>query len=300
MSVSSVLFAVVVLILVVSLLCIWFFPSIQDFMASNTMWNGINSFSREFGADVIESLEQLPSLPERHTLMAIPYLEYSNEELSRMKQFVDEGGTLILMDDYAYGNSVLAFLGVGVRFTNEPLLDPLFCHKNQWLPKVIDFAPEVDESGIGVIVLNHATSLTSLEQAEIIAWSSSTSFLDINENESWDEDEPKGPLPVAAEFRFGKGTVALISDPSIMINSMVGRDDNYSLIRYLTIHEGEETKVLIDSGHLPKTPLDISKTKLNSSREIIATPYPLLGIVALIFVAVSRYTLKTGGTIDQE
>ena len=80
-----------------------------------------------------------------------------------------------MMDDYGYGNSVLAFLGVGVRFTNEPLLDPLFCHKNQWLPKIVDFAPEVDESGIGVIVLNHATSLTSLEQGEIIAWSSSTS-----------------------------------------------------------------------------------------------------------------------------
>lgn len=300
MSVSSVLFAVVVLILVVSLLCIWFFPSIQDFMASNTMWNGINSFSREFDADIIESLERLPSLPERHTLVAIPYLEYSNKELSRMKQFVDEGGTLILMDDYGYGNSVLAFLGVGVRFSNEPLLDPLFCHKNQWLPKIIDFAPEADESGIGVIVLNHATSLTSLEQAEIIAWSSSTSFLDINENESWDEDEPKGPLPVAAEFHLGKGTVALLSDPSIMINSMVGRDDNYSLIRYLTTHEGEETKMLIDSAHLPKAPLDTSKSRLNSSREIIAAPYPLLGIVALIFVVVSRYTLKTGGTIGRE
>ena len=51
MRVSSVLFAVVVLIIVISLLSIWFYPSIQDFMASNTMWNGIRNFSNEFIAD---------------------------------------------------------------------------------------------------------------------------------------------------------------------------------------------------------------------------------------------------------
>jgi len=295
---SSILFAVVVLILVISLLCIWFYPSVQDFMASNMMWNGIRNFSSEFSADNIDSLDDLPDLPEKVVLVAIPYLEYGDEELSKMKQFVDNGGTLLLMDDYGYGNSVLTYLGVGAHFTNKPLLDPLFNYKNQWLPKITDLTPRVKESGIEVIVLNHATTLTNVEQTDIIAWSSTASFLDINENESWDEGEPKGPLPVATEVRFGKGKLVLASDPSIMTNSMVGRDDNYNFMKYLTSRNGEQMGILIDNSHLTKTPLDVSKTRLTGVREILSTPYPLLGIVALIFVVVSRYTLKKGESND--
>ena len=298
MRVSSVLFAVVTLIIVISLLCIWFYPSIQDFMASNTMWNGIRNFSSEFNAANIESLDELPDVAEETALVAIPYLDYSNEELSQLKGFVEDGGTLLLMDDYGYGNSVLAYLGVSVRFTNKPLLDPLFCYKNQWLPRITDLAPRVKESGIDVIVFNHATTLTNVEQTDMIAWSSTTSFLDINDNESWDEGEPKGPFPVATEVHFGKGTLALVSDPSSMVNSMVGRDDNYSFMRYLTSHKGEQKAILVDSSHLSETPLDVSKTRLTGVREILSTPYPLLGIVALVFVIVSRYTLKKGESND--
>ena len=297
MRVSSILIAVVVLILVISLLCIWFYPSGQDFRASNIMWNGIRSFSSEFSADNIDSLDDLPGLPEKAVLVAIPYLEYSDQELSKIKQFIDDGGTLLLMDDYGYGNTVLAYLDVGVRFTNQPLLDPLFCYKNQWMPQIADFAPKVKERGIDVITLNHATTITNAVESEVIAWSSSASFLDINENESWDEGEPKGPFPVAVEFRFGKGTLALASDPSIMINSMVGRDDNYGFIRYLTHHKGGQGEILVVHSNLNETPLDVSRTRLVSAREALSSPYVLLGITVIIFAVVSGYTLKKGEII---
>ena len=297
MRVSSILFDVVVLVSVISLLCIWFYPSVQDFIASNIMWNGIRNFSSEFSVDNIESLDDLPDLPEKAVLVVIPYLEYSDEELSKMKQFVDDGGTLLLMDDYGYGNNVLAYLGVSIRFSNKPLLDPLFCYKNQSIPRITDFAPKVREGGIDVVTLNHATTLTNVIEPEAIAWSSSASFLDINENGSWDEGEPKGPFAVAAKFRLGKGTLALVSDPSIVINAMVGRDDNYDFIRYLTRHKGEQKGMLIDSSHLAKTPLDVSKTRLTSAREVLSSPYALVGITAMIFIVVSRYTLKKGETI---
>ena len=280
MRASSVLLAVVVIILVISVLCIWLYPSVQDFMASNIMWNGIKNFSSEFNADNIDSLDELPDLPEKTTMVTIPYLEYGDEELAQMKRFIKDGGTLLLMDDYGYGNSVLAYLGAGVRFTNKPLLDPLFCYKNQWLPRITDFTPKVKESGIDIITLNHATTI-----------------LDLNENESWDEDEPKGPFPVAVEFDFGKGTVALASDPSIIINTMVGRDDNYNFARYLAHHKGEQEEILFDHSHLTETPLDASKTRLMIAREAASSPYALVGIMAIIFAVVSGYTLKKGEII---
>jgi len=295
--VSNVLLAVVVLGLLISSLAIWLYPSVQDFRANNVTWNGIRSFSSEFSANSIDSLDDLPGLPGKTVLVAIPYLEYSDEELSKIKQFVDDGGTLLLMDDYGYGNSVLAYLGVSVRFTNRPLRDPLFCYRRQCMPQITDFATKVKESGIDAITLNHATTIINATGPEVIAWSSSASFLDINENESWDEGEPTGPFPVAVEFRFGNGTLALASDPSIMINSMVGRDDNYGFMRYLTHYEGEQGEILVDGSHLIKTPLDVSRTRLASTREVFSSPYALAGITVVIFAVVSRYTLKKGEII---
>ncbi|MFC2004718.1 DUF4350 domain-containing protein [Chloroflexota bacterium] len=297
MRVSSILFGVVVLILIISLLCIWFYPSVQDFMAGNTMWNGIRNFSSEFGADNIDFLDDLPDLPEESILVAIPYLEYSDEELSKVKRFVDNGGNLLLMDDYGYGNNILEYLGVDVRFTNKPLLDPLFNYKNQSIPRITDFAPEVKESDIDVIMLNHATTLTNVMESAAIAWSSSASFLDINENRVLDQGEPEGPFAVAAEVRLGKGTLSLISDPSIIINTMVGRDDNYDFIRYLTRDKGEQGEILVDSSHLTQAPLDVSKTRLINTREALSSPYALVGITAMIFTVVSRYSLKKGEII---
>jgi len=292
--VSSILFAVVVIILVISSLCIWFYPSSQDFRAGNTMWNGISSFSSEFSANSINSLDNLPDSPEDAVLVAIPYLDYSDAELANMKRFVADGGTLLLMDDYGYGNNVLAYFGVGVRFTNKPLLAPLFCYENPSLPRVTDFAPGVKESDIDVIMLNHATTLTNVMESEAIAWSSSTSFLDVNENGSWEQDEPKGPFTIAAKFQLGEGIVAVVSDPSIMINSMAGRDDNYSFIRYLTRHKGEQKGMLVDYSHLTRAPLDVSKTRLIGTRKALSSPYTLVGIIAMIFITVSRITLKKG------
>lgn len=299
MKVSDVLFSVVVVVLLGSLLSIWFYPSAQDFMESNRLWNGIKSFSGESGAKNINSLAELPSLPQQHTLVLVPYINPEATELSRMKQFVSDGGSLLLLDDYGYGNNILKYLDLQVRFDNRPLLDPLFSYKNQRMPRVTDFAPEVEEAGIKGLTLNHATGLAGLEEPEVLARSSPTSFLDTNDDQINGPDEPKGPFPVAAKLRYGQGTIILVADPSIMINSMVGRDDNNRFLQYLSHPPAAErpATVLVDNSHLTKSPLDTSRTRLTSSIEIISSPYSLLGIVALIFLVVSRYAIKRGETV---
>ena len=297
MRLSSLLLIVVALAMAVSLVCIWFYPSIQDFMESNMMWNGLRKFSSEFGAVNIPSLEELPESPEEAVLVTIPNLPYGDEELSKLRRFVTDGGTLLLLDDYGYGNSLLAYFGIGVRFTSKPLLDPLFCYKNQYMPRITDFKPGVKESGIDVIVLNHATSLTGVAEEQAMAWSSTTSFLDTNESGTWEEDEPKGPLVIAAELRLGQGTLRLVSDSSIVINTMFARDKNKQFVEYLTRRQDETKSILVDNSRLVKAPLDTSKEKVMRARETLSNPYTLLGIIAAIFAVVFRFTLTKGETI---
>ncbi len=297
MRVSSVLYTVVGLVSVISLLSIWSYPSSHDFMAANRLWNGVNNFSREFDVATIDSLAELPHSAAGAVLVVIPYLESSAEELEKLRQFVADGGTLLLLDDYGYGNTILAYLGVDARFSRQPLLDPLFSYKNQWLPRITDFAPGVKGAGVNVVVLNHATALTGVSPSEVIARSAISSFLDTNENESWEPDEPKGPLAVAAVIPRGGGKLVLVSDPSIMINSMVSRDDNQKFIGYLT-RLGGEAEIVLDRSYIPAPPLDASKEKLTSARRVLSSPYALLGIIAIIFLVVPRLILKKGEAID--
>ena len=297
MRVSSVLFGVVVMVLIISILSIWFFPSVQDFMATNSMWNGIKNFTDDFKATIIGTVDKLPALPENTVLIEIPYLNYNDKQMSDIKRFVEDGGTLLLMDDYGYGNEVLAYLGLEAQFSNKTLLDPLFNYKNQSMPRITDFTSDLEESGINVMTFNHATVLTNVTQSEVIAWSSAASFLDSDDNGVATDNESKGPFPVAAKFRSGKGTVAIIADPSIIISSMMDRDHNYRFIKYLTSRNGEPKEIMFDTSHLTKAPLDVSKERLLGIREAISSPYALVGITAMIFGVVSYYMLRKGEAI---
>lgn len=299
MKTSGFLFMVTVIVVIISLLCIWFYPSIQDFMESNNMWNGINNFDREFNATGVDSLDEINDLAAGTALISIPYLDYNDEDLAKIKRFVDRGGMLLVMDDYGFGNRILASFGKDVRFSNRPLLDPLFCFKNQWMPRVVDFSPAVKAAGIEVLMLNHATALTNAGNTEVAAWSSGASFLDLDESESRGPGEPEGPFPVAVSFESGRGKVVAISDPSILINTMVGRDNNYSFIGYLISPGGEKRNILIDRSHLSQSPLDVSKTRLAGVRRVLAGPYGQLGMVALLFIAVYQYLLKKGQLIGK-
>ena len=296
MRLSSMLLLVIVLMTAVSLVCIWFYPSFQDFMETNTEWNGIRTFANESGGTVISSPDMVPESPDKSVLIVIPNIDYSDQELAILKQFINDGGTLLLMDDFGYGNTVLTYLGVNARFSGKPLLDPFFCYRNQSMPRITDFGEQLKERDISVITLNHATALNNVIADQAIAWSSTSSFLDINDNGAWEEGEPQGPLAVAAELTMGKGTLKLVSDSSIIINNMLSRDNNKEFIQFLTQEQEELYNVLIDSSHLTETPLDTAKERVMYLWVMLSNPYALLGIIAVIFAAVFGYNFKKGDT----
>lgn len=297
---SSILMAVVAAILLVSLVCIWFYPSVQDLAAANEAWNGIRNTTNELQAEAVTSLDGLPDdAAEATALITIPSQDYSDEDLSRLRRFVEGGGRLVLMDDYGYGNRLLAYMGLGVTFAGQPLLDPLFCYQNQQMPRATDFSPVLQEAGVSAITLNRATALSNVEESQAIAWSSATSFLDVNEDGSWQEAEPRGPFPVAAELRLGSGMVYIVASPGMMINSLYDRDDNLLFLKYLTASETGSEDVLIDGSHLSTSPLDVSKIRLIEVRDMLSNPYAVLGILLLLVLAVSVYALGKGEALGR-
>ena len=294
MKTSRLIGLVVILVVLVSLASIWLYPSVQAFMATNTMWNGINKFSRTYNVQNIDSDTALPASPQQDALIVVPYTPFTTADLTQMKQFVEYGGKLILLDDFGYGNSFLLYAGVSARFDNTPLLDPLFNYKNEYFPRILDFNTGVTGSGIKLLAFNHGSALSGVPQSQAIAWSSSMSFLDTNQNGNLDPGEPQGPFVVAASIPLGGGTIDLVSDSSLIMNAAPGTNDNNAFVNYLMTSNGTPSKVLFDRAQVTKSPLDTSKIEFDNARGVLSNAYVLVGIIALVFVIITWYIYRRG------
>ena len=277
MNLHKFLVILTIALVIILTIAVWFFPSDEDFRTENPFWNGTKNISSSYPVSPLQSLSDLPSSPQGSTLILIPYLNFTPAELEELNSFVTQGGILILADDYGYGNQILKYLGFKVRFSGQPLLDPLSNHKNKWFPRIFHLKSSLLTSNIEGLVFNHATCLTNVETADALALSSTFSFLDLNGDQTWQEDEPTGPLPVISHHNLGSGQIILIADPSLFINSMETMESNYNFIQ--NIAAITTSNLLIDQSHLPPSNLHQTKNLLAYMRGSLITPLGTLGLV---------------------
>lgn len=280
----KVLPVLMLLIVLVLSAIVWFYPPTGDFRVDNPFWNGLSSLSNQAKVVPLNSLGDLPSAGKGTALLVVPYEQFSEAELAQVRSYVSSGGTLVLLDDYGFGNQVLSSLDLNIRFTGQPLLDPLFDYRNKWLPKITDFASAPLSANVSSIVFNHAATLNGTSDVSVVAYSSSFSFLDVNSNGAWDDGEPNGPFAVAAYTKMGQGYVVAIADPSLLINGMVSLDDNLQFVNNVVSIQGSNPQVFVDQSHLPKAPLDEAKADLAVVYGVVASP---LGTLSLIVVALA-------------
>lgn len=288
-----ILTSVIVVILAV---VIWFYPSSEDFRTENPFWNGLDTFTTEFGASPISSLDSLPPISEDSALVIIPRLEFTEPEMENIRNYLSLGGTVVILDDFGYGNDILDYLKLDIRFSQYPLLDPLFNYKNKWFPEITDFAPITATENVENIVLNHATSLINVPGDDVIARSSGFGFSDFNDNSTWDDEEPKGSLPVAAAQEVDDGYLVLIADPSILINSMEELSDNHIFIENILKIKDSNPEILVDQSHIPEADLDEAKATLATIRKGLSSPLGIsMVVVASLILTLSPLWIKTKG-----
>ena len=278
MRLRSFLMLLSISVAVILLAVIWFFPSNDDFRVENPFWNGTKDMEALTPASPLSNLSDLPSSPVGSTLILIPYVNFTQAELEELQTFVTQGGTLVLADDFGFGNQILEYLGLQARFAGQALLDPLFNYKNKWFPKISHLTTSPITNNTESLILNHATCLTDVESDTVLASSSTFSFLDLNANETHDKNEPTGPLPVISRQSLGSsGQLLLIADPSIFINSMSTMGSNYAFIQ--NIVATTTSRLLIDQSHLPQSNLGQTKNLLADVRGFFSLPAGTIGLV---------------------
>jgi hypothetical protein len=281
---TKLLLTLVMVITISMLSLVWFYPPNGDFRAENPFWNGLSTINSKTQLTMISSYDNLTANTKGTALLIVPYEPFSASELTQLDNYVSNGGTLVIFDDYGFGNQILSKVGLNLRFTGEQLLDPLFNYKNKWIPKITDFTSTPIATNVSSIVFNHATSLNDTSGSTIAAYSSKFSFTDLNNDGSWDNNEPNGPFPVIAYTKVGEGYVIAVADPSILINSMIGLDDNLQFIQNVAGLASANPKILIDQSHLPISPLDNAKADLAFVYNFISSPAGTLSLIVVILV----------------
>lgn len=271
-------------IVLVSCAIIWFYPPTGDFRVDNPAWNGYSELGKDTNALALASMNQLPSTGDGTAVIIVPYEEFTSTELGEINSYVRSGGTIVLLDDYGYGNQVLSNLGLDARFSGQTMLDPLFDYKNKWFPTITEFTETPANVNVTSIVFNHATYLNSTTGMTAIAYSSDFSFADANNNATWDSSDLSGPLPVAAYTRLGQGYIVVVSDPSLAINGMINQGSNAEFVNKTVHIKSGVTQVYIDQSHLPSKALDFAKADLAVVYGYVASP---LGTLALIVVVMA-------------
>ena len=142
--------------------------------------------------------------------------------------------------------------------------------------------------------MNHATSIEG-DGLIKIARSSSFSFLDIDNDEFADGDEPRGPFTVLAQTRVGGGELILLSDPSLLINSMLKSGDNAVFLDNLTKILGEETLIFIDDMHLSTSTTQKSKLFLFNLRAMLSEPLPITLLITILTISLLYPTWRKKG-----
>lgn len=271
--------------------------SAATFGSYNPSWDGasqLRSVAGDTGADAttVTNVSEYETADPNRTVAVVlsPDRPYTDREVATLRQFVREGGTLLVAEDFgANGNPLLAGLGSSVRVDGRTLRDQQSYYRGAPLPVAPDVASHPLTAGVDQLTLNYGTTLVPATEgvqsvaatnATVLVNSSEFSYLDTDGDGELDADERLRPRPVAAVERVGAGQVVVVSDPSAFINVMLDRPGNRQFVRTLfATHD----RVLLDYSHTASQPplAAVLLTLRKSSLITALTGAVLLGAVGV-------------------
>ncbi|MHA1238900.1 MAG: DUF4350 domain-containing protein [Candidatus Odinarchaeia archaeon] len=266
-----------------------------DYSIYNTNWNGLSTFKNEVEKSgykvrtILSSLSVLNRVTEPSILVIVgPTTFYDPVDSMALTDFLNKGGKVLIADDFGEANTLLLFAGLGFQFSGKLMLDAGSYDKNVCLPIIQSFESHPITTGVSSLMLNYPTAISGVSFTPL-AYSTTSSWLDANNNYQYDSGEIVGRFPIAGYANVGNGTIVAVSDPSMFNNDMIQRADNLrfalNIINWLS---GGDTnfEVIFDEGHLGwfwGSPVFVFGEILKninwiSSHWLIAPIYPLVAV----------------------
>jgi DNA-directed RNA polymerase subunit RPC12/RpoP len=149
-------------------------------------------------------------------VIACPTQPFTSNEVTAIKQFVQNGGGLIFVgDQWLNENSVNSVSQkFGLIFRAPPIcsLTPLWDCGSFTITNIARH--EITE-GINNLTCNWGCSMQPDTNWLTFVWTDTNTWLDINGNHSLDNGEPLGPFPYCATRTFGDGRIIAVVDDAV-------------------------------------------------------------------------------------
>jgi hypothetical protein len=269
----------------------------EDFSTYNTDWNGASRIqdlaaSEGYTTRDIFALNEVGSSGNGVLVMLNPNktVAVTSEDTSSMKTFVQNGGSLVLANDFGNANAILSGLGVAgsVRFNGALLSDSVSRGVDSAHPLVTNISSSGLTAGVHTLYFNYGTALiipASASNVTALAQSAPTSYLRASSGNNAPIAGSGGAHPVLASVAYGKGRIILLSDPSVFINGMLDQADNQQLFTSMIANlTGGNTAVpiLFDQSHRVSQPVwSLAYDRINADDNVKYTVI-LLAIAAFV------------------
>ncbi|WP_139328928.1 DUF4350 domain-containing protein [Haladaptatus litoreus] len=232
--------------------------SAASFGIYNSAWDGSSKLSAEAEATgaavtVARDVEEYDSVPPNETIAFIlsPDKPYNPSTRQNLQQFVQNGGTLVIAEDFGtHSNPLVQSLGVNARFDGHLIRDDRYNYQSPAMPVARNVENHSYTENVSALTLNHGTAIQT-QNGSAIVQSSGYAYLDTTSNSKLDNNETIANHSVVTTHSVGQGQVVLVSDPSVFINSMLERSGNKEFVHNLvSTHEN----VLLDTSHTKQLP----------------------------------------------
>ncbi|WP_435100196.1 DUF4350 domain-containing protein [Halorubrum sp. N11] len=208
------------------------------FGAYNPAWDGTanlrDTAATHSGTTVTLDGEAYTTDQPDQTLAVVlaPTTPYNTADAAPMRQFVEDGGTLLVADNFGpttddppYGNTLLASVGATARFDGALLRDEQNYYRSPALPIAQPVSDHPYTTGVSDVTLNYGTAVVP-NNAETLVRTSAFAYRDTDRSGDLTGDEELARYPVVTVESVGDGQVIAVSDPSIFINAMLDREGN--------------------------------------------------------------------------
>lgn len=231
--------------------------STASFGAYNSQWDGTSEFRTliEERPDSRIVFDTTPYETANATgavaIILAPTEPYSANESQRIRDFVAQGGTVVIADDFGpHSNPLLSAIGTDARFSRLQLRDEREYYRGPSLPLAPNVTATTYTQNVSQLTLNGATAVEPGNATPIVT-SSELAYLDRNATGSLSAGDELGAYPVVAVEPIEEGQIITISDPSIFINSMLTQPDNRVFATQLVdSHE----RAILDYSHAGTQP----------------------------------------------
>jgi hypothetical protein len=222
---------------------------------------------------------------------------YTDDEVAAIWEFMRNGGSIIIADDFGHGNSLSdrsqtqsgddLWFGDDLTFNNHRLYDVNYI-KNTKFVKV--------NATIGYknyyLVLNEPaaleTQLSYYDSYNLLAASSDNSWLDENGNGVRDPRESKRSYNLIARFyeRRFNCTAVIISDPGLFINENWHLLDNWRFVLDLfkILLPGGGEIIFDESRHINQDAFENTRHVLYSSAVYLTSSVASIFLIAIILI----------------